>query len=85
MHPQRVTVWCGFRAGGINGPYFIKNEAGQEVTATGARYRGMIQFLLPILNDIDGTNMWFQQDSATCHTASETIQLLHESCNVSCR
>ena len=22
--------------------------------------------------------MWFQQDDATCHTANETIQLLHE-------
>src|ERR1700761_3019106 len=22
--------------------------------------------------------MWFQQDGATCHTARETIQLLHE-------
>lgn len=21
MHPQRVTVWCGLWAGGINGPY----------------------------------------------------------------
>ena len=28
MHPQRVTVWCGFRAGGIIGPYFFENEAG---------------------------------------------------------
>ena len=23
-------------------------------------------------------NMWFQQDDVTCHTANETIQLLHE-------
>ena len=21
MHPQRVTVWCGFRYGGIIGPF----------------------------------------------------------------
>ena len=26
MHPQCVTVWCGFWAGGIIGPYFIENE-----------------------------------------------------------
>ena len=32
MHPQRVTVWCGFRAG----PYFFENEAGQAVNVTGA-------------------------------------------------
>jgi len=42
MHPQRVTVWCGFWAGGIIGPYFFENEAGQAVTVTGARYRDMI-------------------------------------------
>ncbi|KYN36525.1 hypothetical protein ALC56_09120 [Trachymyrmex septentrionalis] len=48
MHPQRVTVWCGFWAGGIIGPYFFENEAGQAVTVTGARYRYMItQFFLP--------------------------------------
>ena len=36
------------------------------------------QFFLPKLNDIDVANMWFQQDDATCHTATETMQLLHE-------
>ena len=61
MHPQRVTIWCGFPAGCIIGPYFFENEAGQTVTATSARYHDMItQFLLPKLDDIDGANMWFQ-------------------------
>ena len=27
LYPQRVTVWCGFWAGGIIGPYFFSNEA----------------------------------------------------------
>jgi len=36
------------------------------------------QFLLPKLDDIDGANMWFQQDGTRCHTARETIQLLHK-------
>jgi len=58
---------------------FFENEAGQEETVTGAQYRDMItQFFVPKLEDIDVTNMWFQQDGATCHTARETIQLLHE-------
>ena len=26
MYPQRVTVWCGFWAGGIIGPYFFEND-----------------------------------------------------------
>ena len=38
----------------------------------------MQQFFLQKLDDIDVTNIWFQQDSATCHIVSETIQLLHE-------
>ena len=56
-----------------------RNEAGEAVTVTGARYRDMIsQFFLSKLYDIDVANMWFQQDGATSHTACETIQLLHE-------
>ncbi|EFN79524.1 hypothetical protein EAI_06736, partial [Harpegnathos saltator] len=80
MHPQRVTVWCGFWAGGIIGPFFFKNAAGQAITVNGARYRDMIiQFFVPKLQDMDVDDMWFQQDGATCHTARETIQLLHKS------
>ncbi|EFN80658.1 hypothetical protein EAI_10412, partial [Harpegnathos saltator] len=26
MHPQKVTVWCGFWAGGVTGPYFFEND-----------------------------------------------------------
>ena len=25
LYPQHVTVWCGFWAGGIIGPYFSEN------------------------------------------------------------
>ena len=70
MHPQQnVTVWCGFWAGGIIGPYFFENETGQAATVNGARYRDMItQFFLPKLDDIDVANMCFQQ------TMSHAIQ-----------
>ena len=48
-------------------------------SVNGARYRDTItQFFPPKLDDIDVADMWFQQDDATCHTADETIQLLHE-------
>jgi len=58
MHPQRVTICYGFRAGGIIVPYFFENEVGQVVFVTGAQYRDMItQFFLPKLDDIDGVNM----------------------------
>ncbi|EFN85184.1 hypothetical protein EAI_06378, partial [Harpegnathos saltator] len=80
MHPQRVTVWCGFWVGGIIGPFFFENVAGQAITVNGVRYRDVIiQSFVPKLQVMDVDDMWFQQDGATCHTARETIQLLHES------
>ena len=58
IHPQRVTVWCGFWTGGIIGLYFFENEVSQAVTVNSARYRDMItQFFLPKLDDIDVANM----------------------------
>ena len=30
-HPNRVTVWCGFWARGIIGPFFFENEQGEAV------------------------------------------------------
>lgn len=46
IHPQHVTFWCGFWAGGIIGPFF-ENEAGQAITVIGAHYRDMIIKLFP--------------------------------------
>lgn len=49
-------------------------EAGQSVIVTYPRYRDLItQLFLPKLDDIDVTNMLFQQDCVTCHTSRETI------------
>lgn len=79
LHTQRATVWCGFWAGGVIGPYFFENEAGDAVTVTGERYRNMImEFLWPQLEGMEFEDMWFQQDGATSHTARETIALLSE-------
>ena len=47
LYPQSVTVWCGFWAGGIIGPYFFLNEAGAAVSVNGLRYRIMIKPLSP--------------------------------------
>ena len=41
FHAQRATVWCGFWAGGVIGPYFFENDAGNAVTVNGVRYRNM--------------------------------------------
>lgn len=43
----------------------------------GNRYRTMItDYFWPELEDMDLTNMWFQHDGATSHTAHVTIDLL---------
>ena len=79
LHAQRATVWCGFWAGGVIGPYFFENEAGNAVTVNGVRYRNMItEFLWPQWDGMDMEDMWFQQDDATCHTARQTTELLRE-------
>ena len=77
MHPQRVTVWCGFWSGGIIGPFFFENEQGNAVTVNGDRYRAMLSdFLFPKIEEDDIDDILFQQDGATCHTANVTIDLL---------
>ena len=61
LYPQRVTVWCGFWAGGIIGPYFFENEAGVAVSVNGLRYRTMIdEFVQPELEDMDLDDVYFQ-------------------------
>lgn len=79
LHPQRVTVWCGFWAGGVIGPYFFENEAGATVSVNGVRYREMLtNFFWPEVDALDADDLYFQQDGATCHTSGETIELLRE-------
>ncbi|XP_073831484.1 uncharacterized protein [Musca autumnalis] len=79
LHPQKLTVWCALWAGGVIGPYFFRNNAGEAVTVNGDRYRAMITDYF--VSELDGMNvdeLWFQQDGATCHTAHVTIDLLKE-------
>ncbi|GFW95803.1 DUF4817 domain-containing protein [Trichonephila clavipes] len=79
LHPEKLTVWCALWAVGIIGPYFFKNDEGHNVTVNGDRYRAMItKFFIPELNNHDVQELWFQQDSATCHTARATIDLLKD-------
>ncbi|GFT68831.1 putative DD41D transposase [Trichonephila clavipes] len=74
---KKLTVWCALWVGGIIGPYFFKNDEGHNVTVNGDRYRGKISnFFIPELNNHDVQELWFQQDSAPCHTARATIDLL---------
>ncbi|GFU90709.1 putative DD41D transposase [Trichonephila clavipes] len=79
LHPEKLTVWCALWAGGIIGPYFFKNDEGQQRYSQCDRYRAMItNFSIPELNNHDVQELWFQQDGATCHTARATIDLLKD-------
>ncbi|GFW64392.1 transposable element Tc3 transposase [Trichonephila clavipes] len=79
LHPETLTVRCALWAGGIIGPYFLKNDEGHNVTVNGDRYRALItNFFIPELNKHDVQELWFQQDGATCHTARATIDLLKD-------
>ncbi|GFV60804.1 DUF4817 domain-containing protein [Trichonephila clavipes] len=79
LHSEKLTVCCTLWAGGIIGPYFFKKDEGHNVTVNGDRYRAMItNFFIPELNNHDVQELWFQQDSATCHPARATIDLLKD-------
>ena len=82
LYPQRVTVWCGFWAGGIIGLYLFENEAKAAVLVNGLRHQTTINgFLWPELEDMDVHEVHFQEDGATCHTTGETISFLREKMN----
>ncbi|GFX88234.1 uncharacterized protein TNCV_1066501 [Trichonephila clavipes] len=59
----------------LNG-YVSKQNCRIWSEVNGDRYRAMINFFIPELNNHDVQELWFQQDDATCHTARATIDLL---------
>jgi Helix-turn-helix domain (DUF4817) len=77
LHPLKVTAWCAVYAGGVIGPYFFEDAAGQTTTVNGERYRAMLtNFFLPEIEELGLEDMWFQQDGATAHTAQATTNIL---------
>ena len=77
LHPQKVTVWCGFHAGGVIGPYFFVDENDRHVTVNRKRYRAMLEdYLWSELDELDINDMCFRQDDPTSHTARVTIDSL---------
>ena len=77
MHPQRVTVWCGFWYGGIIGPFFFENEQVAAITVNSECHRVMLNGLLfPKIKEDDLDDISFQLDGDTCHPANVTIDLL---------
>ena len=61
------------------GPYFFENDDDTTVTVNSQRYCHIItEFFSPAIEVNDLKNMWFQQDSATCHTTRTNMALLQE-------
>ena len=57
---------------------FFENEQVEVVTVNGDRYQAMLnEFLFTKIEEEDIGNIWFQQDGATCHTAEDTLDVLH--------
>ena len=72
LYPQKVTIGCDLWVKGIITLYFFKNKAGHNILTE--RYRAMNN-KLPGLKNVDVDELWFQQVSAICHKANETINL----------
>ncbi|GFX73445.1 uncharacterized protein TNCV_3402561 [Trichonephila clavipes] len=71
LHPEKLTVWCALWDSGIIGPYFFKNDEGQNVTVNGDRYTAMItNFFIPELNNHDVQELWLNK------TAQHVTQLV---------
>jgi len=64
-------VWCAISKRRIIGPLFF------ETTINAEAYQELIQHFIALLQ-VDERNCWFQQDSATAHTAASTMEILHK-------
>lgn len=66
---------------GIVGPYFFEDDWGNKVTVNSDRYVKMVRgYLIPKLRqlEIDITNILFQQNGETSHSALSSISVLRE-------
>jgi hypothetical protein len=71
LYPQKIDVWCAISRRRIIGPLFFETSINAEA------YQELIQQFIALLK-VDKRNCWFKQDSATAHTATSTMVILHE-------
>lgn len=83
LHSPKVTVWCGFTASFIIGPYFYEEsrQSGPVTCSVNAdRYAAMLRnFVVPQLQQrgcLDSTT--FMQDGAPPHIGRQVQRLLRE-------
>jgi hypothetical protein len=77
LHPLKVTIWWAISPNGIIWPYFFEGDNRNATTVQGERYQEMNEnFLSPASQERNLHDAWFDQGSATCHTARCTVQIL---------
>jgi hypothetical protein len=64
-------VWCANLRCQVIGTWFFETSINAEA------YQELIQQFIALLQ-VDKRNCWFQQESATVHTAASTMKILHE-------
>jgi hypothetical protein len=73
LHDLKVGVWCAISRMGIIGPIFFNDTINAE------RYRtDILEPFLGHLTERQIEEVWFQQDGATAHTASSSLQFLED-------
>ncbi|GBL74718.1 hypothetical protein AVEN_243593-1 [Araneus ventricosus] len=80
LHPDKVTIWCGFTATFIIGPYFFEEITAngiQTCSVTGQRYRDMLRdFVISQLQQCGCLqDIIFMQDCAPPHIDRRVKQL----------
>jgi transposase len=74
LHPDRVTVWCGFSSDFILPPFFLESNE----TVNSDRYLNILKHhMLPNLGRRK-RNIIFMQDGAAPHTAVKVREFLHD-------
>ncbi|GBN58893.1 hypothetical protein AVEN_84747-1 [Araneus ventricosus] len=81
LRPAKVTVWCGFTASFIMGPYFFEETGALDpvtITVTGQRYECLLRnHVIPALQQLGYVDrIIFMQDGAPPHIANPVKQLL---------
>ena len=65
---------------GIIGPFWFENDVGEKITVNKERYIVVLKKFWRTLcarRGVHREEQWFQQDSATSHTANITMEWLH--------
>jgi len=78
LHSPKCTAWCAISSHGIIGPFWFEGDDGDTVSINAERYRQILaKFSFALRRKrLVYSDQWFQQDGATPHTATATLDWL---------